>query len=236
MPGSRSAALLQQAVELERRDDAVAAQGARVAELAGRAGSVRMRAAETCARLDALPAELAAIESAETDARAAERDAREELAGAEARVAELEGARHRKEEDAAQAQRSAQSAREAFADAMARIARLGSRRDDLHDVERALRAEVEGLAVEAREIAAGIREVPRVSDAGKLEPGASLEEIEEWGGRARTALFVVGGVLDAERERIVAEANALGASVLGEELPGANVALVRRRLEAVLGD
>jgi hypothetical protein len=38
--------------------------------------------------------------------------------------------------------------------------------------------------------------------------------------------------LEAERERVVVEANVLGTSVLGEELGAASVALVRRRLEA----
>ena len=48
--------------------------------------------------------------------------------------------------------------------------------------------------------------------------------------------FVVQGNLEAERERIVAEANALSASVLGETL-GARRAWpsVRRRLEERLG-
>jgi hypothetical protein len=44
-------------------------------------------------------------------------------------------------------------------------------------------------------------------------------------------VLVARGTLEAERERIVVEANALAAGALGEPLSGANVALVRRRLE-----
>ncbi len=51
----------------------------------------------------------------------------------------------------------------------------------------------------------------------------------------RSALLVARGSLEAERERIVVEANALGAAVLGESLGARSVALVRRRLETELG-
>jgi len=48
------------------------------------------------------------------------------------------------------------------------------------------------------------------------------------------ALFVVRGQREGERERLVREANELGGSVLGEQVAGASVALVRRRLEEAL--
>jgi hypothetical protein len=41
--------------------------------------------------------------------------------------------------------------------------------------------------------------------------------------------------LETERERVVVEANVLGASVLGEQLGASSVALVRRRLESAAG-
>ena len=63
-------------------------------------------------------------------------------------------------------------------------------------------------------------------------PGDSLDEVEEWGARAHSAIFVVRGGLEAERERLVFEANALATAALGEQVAGANVSLVRRRLEA----
>jgi hypothetical protein len=56
----------------------------------------------------------------------------------------------------------------------------------------------------------------------------------DWCARARAALFVVRGTLVAERERLLAEANALGGTVLGEELTGASVTQVRQRIENAL--
>ena len=67
-----------------------------------------------------------------------------------------------------------------------------------------------------------------------MAPGQTLEEIVEWAARAHAALFVVRGGLESERERVVLEANALAAAVLGEDVGGASVALVRQRLEQTL--
>ena len=99
----------------------------------------------------------------------------------------------------------------------------------------ALRAEADRLAVEARTVAGDVAGLPRLSESGRKAPGASLEEIEEWGARAHSAIFVVRGGLESERERIVHEATALASSALGEQVAGASVALVRRRLEQELG-
>ena len=76
--------------------------------------------------------------------------------------------------------------------------------------------------------------LPRLSESGRKAPGTSLGEIEEWGSRAHSAIFVVRGGLEAERERIVHEATALAEAALGEQVAGSNVALVRRRLEQEL--
>ena len=75
----------------------------------------------------------------------------------------------------------------------------------------------------------------RVTEARATAPGMTLDEVEEWGARVRSALFVARGTLETERERIVAEANALGTAVLGESLGRSSVAVVRRRLEESLG-
>lgn len=234
MSDGRAESLLQLAEELERRDEEVAAQIELVAELAGRVGSIRERSAHVGEQLAGIPDELAGVEASHGIAREAEREARAELEVAEARLAALESARRPKEEDIAQARRSAVTAREVLADALTRIERLAGRRNELTDIERALNAEAEGLAVDARDVAAGIRDAPRVSDAGKSEPGTTLDELQEWGGMARAALFVAHGTLETEREKIVVEAHALGASVLGEQPPGTSVALVRQRLEQSL--
>jgi hypothetical protein len=44
-------------------------------------------------------------------------------------------------------------------------------------------------------------------------------------------LLVSRGTLEAERERVVVEANELAALVLGDSSAGSSVTLVRRRLE-----
>jgi hypothetical protein len=76
--------------------------------------------------------------------------------------------------------------------------------------------------------------VPRVSDAGGADPGASLDDLVEWGARVHAALFVVRGGLELERERVVREANELGAAVLGEPV-AASVGRVRELIERALG-
>ncbi len=234
MAADRAASLLAHVAELEQRDEVLARQIAIVTGLAERAGDVRARAVEIRARLEALPEELAGVERAEAEARTRERDARAEQSEAERRLDQVMESRRAGEEERARARQVLQDAREAVSDAVHRVERLVAQRSELHDLEQALRAEADGLAVEARDVAAGLRDAPRVADAGKGEPGTSLEEIDDWGARARAALFVARGTLETERERVVAEANALAASVLGEDLGAASVALVRRRVEAAL--
>ena len=119
-------------------------------------------------------------------------------------------------------------------DAADTVARMRERVAALAGDEVALTAEADGLAVEARQVAGEVAEVPRLSDSGRSAPGTSLAEIDEWGARAHAALFVVRGGLESEREKVVLEANALAAAALGEQTGGASVALVRRRLEESL--
>lgn len=231
--GFRIDAVLSRTAELERRDGAVAARIDAVVELLRRVDEVRGRATEVREALAALPAELAVVERAEMEARDHEASARVDLAEAERRADEIARSRRAGDEARARAQRDVRRARQALLDAAARIERLLARRASLIDAERVLRAEADGLALAARDVAAGIAGTPRVSESGRAGPGGSLPEIEEWGARAHAALFVVRGGLEAERERIVSEAAALASAVLGEQVAGASVALVRRRLEQV---
>ena len=127
------------------------------------------------------------------------------------------------------------TAREALADAGANVARLVSQADQLLAGERALAEESNSLLRSAVEVAADISRFERVTESAHRGPGDTLAELEDWGGQVRSALFVARGTLEAERERIVVEANALGSSVLGETLGASSVALVRRRLQERLG-
>jgi hypothetical protein len=132
------------------------------------------------------------------------------------------------------AERALRRASVAAEDAAAAVTRAHDRVGDLHADDAALRAEADGLAVEAAQLAREVAEVPRLSDSGRAAPGSSLAEIEDWAARAHAALFVVRGGLEREREQIVQEANNVAAAALGEQVAGASVALVRRRLEESL--
>ena len=213
--------------ELARRIDAVAALLAAVDETVGRAAAVD-------AELGHIPDELAAVELVEQAARESERQERLALAEAEGRLAEVEHSRRRSKDVKAQAEQSVLRAREAMAEAVARVARAEQRRRALREREAELRAETARLLEAAHTTATAIRDVPTVSESGREPPGVGLHGAAEWGGRAHAALFVVRGVLEAERQRIVDEASELGAAVLREQSAGASVASVRRQLEAVL--
>lgn len=230
----QTASLLAHAEELERRDEALGAGIEAVASLLVRADGIRDRAVAVLEALSAIPAELARNDEAERDARQREEAAGLDLAEAEARAEEAARARRGGEEARAQAQRGLTRAREHLADAHTAVGRIAARREELVGSERALRVEAEGLAVAARDVAAEIRATPRVSESGREQPGTGLAALVEWGARVHAALFVVRGGLESERERVVLEASTLGAAVLGEQLAGSSVALVRKRLEAHL--
>jgi hypothetical protein len=230
----RGRELLAHARLLEQRDVDVALRIETVAALLARVDEIRGAAASVGAWLERIPGERAAVELTEQAAREHETSARHDLADAERRLEETVGSRRKGKEARAAAQLSVRRASEALAEAVARVGRAEQRSRSLVEQDAVLRAEAEGLAVAAHDTATAILGLPSVSGSGRSLPGVGIAEIEDWGGRAHAALFVVRGGLEAERQRVVDEANALGAAVLREELAGASVALVRRRLEAVL--
>ena len=231
----RSTDLVAYVRELEQRDldlalriDAVAGLLRRVDDVGGRARRVR-------GALEAIPGEIEQAERAERDARAREAEARQELADAERRLEEAASSRRAGEDARVAAERAVRRATVGAEDAAATVVALRERLEALVRDEAALQAEGEGLAVEARNVAAEVAATPRVSESGRSAPGASLDGIEEWGARAHAGLFVVRGGLENERERIVLEANTLASAVLGEQVGGSSVALVRKRLEGSPG-
>lgn len=236
MTDSRTASVLAAADELHRLDEAVAAEIAQLDELAAAAAALRARAGEVRGALLAIPSESAAVERSVEEARAREGQAHDELSQAEQRLAGLESSRRRRDDELAQARQAVTTARESLLDARHRVERLLGRRLELRDQEQTLRGEAALLVDRARDVANRIRDVPRVMEAGKGEPGDSLEALDAWGGAARAALFVARGTVENERERIVLEASSLAASVLGEAPAGASVALVRRRLAESLAE
>ena len=223
---------LAHAAELEQRDTEIANELAVVRDLEERVAAIRGRAGIVGEALERLPLEREDLARRCVEADEAVTAAREEVERTQSRVASLESGRRRRDDELERARKEAATARDVLADALAVRARVDERESALADEERALLAEGDALAEAAELVAEGVRDVGRVTESAGRAPGTSLADLDDWGSRVRSALFVARGTLEAERERVVLEANALGTSVLGEELGTSSVALVRRRLEA----
>jgi len=227
-----SADALAHAAELERRDTEIAGELAVVRDLEERAGAIRGRAGIVREALERVPLEREDLARRRAEADEAVTAAQVDVERTESRVASLESGRRRREDELDRARKEAATARDGLADALAARARIDERESALVEEERALVAEGEALVEAAERVAEGVRGVGRVTESAGRAPGTSLAELDDWGSRVRSALFVARGTLEAERERVVVEANVLATTVLGEELGAASVALVRRRLEA----
>jgi hypothetical protein len=223
---------LAHAAELERRDTEIANELAVVRDLEERVGVIRGRAGIVGEALERVPLEREDLARRRVDADAAVAAARADVERTESRVASLESGRRKREDELDRARKEAATARDVLADALGVRARIDERESALVEEGRALVAEGEALAKAAELVAEDVRGVGRVTESAGRAPGTSLAELDDWGGRVRSALFVARGTLEAERERVVTEANVLGTTVLGEDLGAASVALVRRRLEA----
>jgi chromosome segregation ATPase len=234
MAAGASNALLAQAAEIERRDEAVAAELEAVRGLEERVATLRAHAEEVRVALARIPLERDDLERRRRDASDDVATAEEELEHATARLAAVESGRRRRTEELERARKEAATARDALDDVRSRIERVDELTAALGADERQRRDEAEQLAGTAAALAADLRGVGRIAEGARRDPGATLDELDDWGGQARSALFVARGTLEAERERIVAEAIVLGSTVLGEQLGASGVALVRRRLEAHL--
>ena len=226
--------LLQDVVELERRDASIARELEIVRTLAEKAGAARSRAAAVRAAIERLPQELEELGQRREKTQAAEAEALAELEQAESRVAALESGRRRRPDELERARSEAATAGQALGDIRGQLARLDATETQLLEAGASLATEAERLVGDAGEIAAGLETMERLAEAARRSPGATLDDLEEWGAQVRSALFVVRGTLETERERIVLEANALGSAVLGEALGASSVATVRRRVEQAL--
>jgi chromosome segregation ATPase len=223
--------LLSHARELERRDSAIARELEAIATVAQRVSAVLERASEVRTALTALPGELDELTrrlgSAENEADAA----KSALAQADDRVTALARSRRGKEDELDRAEREATTARQLLADAESEVVRSREHLEELRASEPRLREDAGTLVREAEGLGNELARLPRISETEILRPGESLEELEQWGLLARSALLVSRGTLEAERERLVVEANELAALVLGDSSAGSSVTLVRRRLE-----
>ena len=235
MRSDRSGELIAYARELEQRDSGVAVRIEEAGALLRRVDDVRTRAQGIRLAVAGLPGEIGKAEHAVAAAQARGAEARREVEEAERTFLEAQNSRRAGADAKEAAERTLRRMSVLAADAADGVARQQERLRVLLSDRMALRAEADGLAVEARAVARDVGVLPRLSESGRTAPGTALAEIVEWGARAHSAIFVVRGGLEGERERIVHEASTLAASALGEQVAGASVALVRRRLEQELG-
>ena len=220
--------------DLERADEAVAAELAELDELYTEVEELRGRALELQEFFAGLPAarEAAAADVASAEQRLSQaRDALEDAVGELAR-AEAEADAER----LAEARRIELRERDAVLIAEHRSA---AARDHAAELEtRAETAERETTALEerARELAEALLARPRLTGEAVARPEPGASGVAVWGTRARAALLVARSQLAAERDAVVRQANELGAVVLGEELPPQGAAAVARRVERQFGD
>jgi chromosome segregation ATPase len=218
--------------ELELRDAALLAEAGAIDGLMERTAAVRREAAENVSALAAVPAERAALEASQQQAAQRVAAAQRELDVARDALASAGNARRDREARVAEARGDVRAAEEGLLDAERHVERLADaveelmlREERLQEEHRALTAQVEALV---REVAGTHRvAAPQV---GRVPDG--LEQLDAWGVEARAALFVARGSVAAERERIVAEANAIGSAALGEDVGALGVAQVIRLLES----
>jgi chromosome segregation ATPase len=201
MASDRSGELIAYARDLERRDEDVARRIEDAGGALRRVDDVRTRAERIRSALDATPAEIARAEEALVEAQAREADAQREAVEAERKLAGVQSSRRAGEDARAAAERAVRRTSVLMVDAVEAVARQEERLRLVLSDQVALRAEAEGLAVEAQTVARDVAAVPRVSESGRKAPGSSLEEIEEWGSRAHSAIFVVRGGLEQELDQ-----------------------------------
>jgi DNA repair exonuclease SbcCD ATPase subunit len=226
--------LLGVAAALERRDLEVAQRLERLRHLDRRVEAIRARGDDLRARIGSAPGRLAAVDRAHAEAREANERANAGLQRAERRLGELENGRRVHDGERERARHELDHARQAEHDAQARLERLAADRAAHEAAIAAVRREVPELLRNAAEVVHDVAGTGRVSETGRGPAPDRIDGIPDWASRVHAALFVVRGQLEQERERLVREANELGGSVLGEQIAGSSVALVRRRLEEAL--
>lgn len=229
---SRRVMLLAQLDDLDARDRSLAELLAELASLTDEVQTLRQAAVDTVAGRDRLPEARARAEAERAVAGASLSGAVRAQARAEATLADLERGRKEREDDLDRARRELRQATEELQDATARVGRADMGLIELDELEAVLVARSNALVVGANGLRQRLESAPRVAAAGKGEPGADVRGLDEWGARARAALFVAHSTLATERERVLLEANGLAASVLGET-GAVSVALVRERLAEI---
>jgi chromosome segregation ATPase len=206
---------------LDRRDRELSDRAAQLRALQEGVAAVRGRAEEIDAFFVAYPA-------AEDCVRRIVAAAEVDLAARRAEVADAETERERAKDANAResAERAVARARDHVQLAAARVERAVAERDALERDASALPGELPELSAAASRIAEALAE-------GE-PPAAGPRELVEWAARAQASLFVAAGQIDAQRDRVIREANELATMLLGEPTYGATPAQARARVEATL--
>jgi chromosome segregation ATPase len=200
----------------------------RDAELERRARRLRELdhgAAEIRHSAEAIDAFFSQYSAEETARREEVASAETELADRRAEVgdaqAELAGARDDLARDLAE--RALARADDHVGVASARLERARHARDELEHEAHALPRAVPDLEARATAISDEAADVP--------EPGEGPRALVEWASHAHAELFVATGQIDAQRERLIREANELASALTGEATYGSTAAQALRRAE-----
>lgn len=208
--------------ELSRRDEELARRAGRLRELDGQVAALRARA-------EAIDAFFAGFPDEEPRRRTAADSAQAELERREAEAADAEAALARASDDErARAKAIAGRARDHVATARATLQRARDAAGELERDAATLPEEVPLLERRARAVAAEVPHLPA--------PATGPRQLVEWASHAHAELFVAAGQLDAQRERVIREANELATMLLGEPTYGSTVAQLAERVRPLAGE
>ena len=209
--------------ELARRDEHLAAEADRLRELDGQVAVLRTTAEAIDAFFTAYPEEETRRRAALADTEAELARRREQLQAAEAELAAAAD-----DDQRAHAEHGVARGRDHVAVAQAAVERAAAA---VHELERdatRLPNDVPRLEERAREIAAEVPHMPAAPEGPRA--------LVDWASHAHAELFVAAGQLDAQRERVIREANELASLLLGEPTYGSTVAQLAQRLSPLAGE
>jgi chromosome segregation ATPase len=208
---------------LVEHDEALAARAARLRDLDAQISVLRARAEA----IDAFFAVYAEEEARRGGAVAAAEvelgRRRDELAAAERELAQAGD-----DESRERAQSVVARARDHIAVAESGRARAAAAADELERDAQSLPQELVVLEERARSCAAEAPELPA--------PAPGARGLVEWASHAHAELFVAAGQVDAQRERVIREANELATMMLGEPTYGSTVAQLAQRVLPLAGE
>jgi chromosome segregation ATPase len=206
---------------LAERDEELARKAARLRKLDDVIAGIRTRAEAIEAFFAEHGLQATRLADAERDAKATLEHRKAELVEATAEVdaarsdVERELLRHRVEranDHIAIAERALEQAHEA--------------RRSFDRTSDELGRELPALEARARDLA------DELADAKEPAPG----DLSDWASQAHASLFVALGQVDAQRERVIREANELATALLGEATYGSTPAQALARVEAASSD